>query len=76
MLNVMENATSKVRGCSLRLPLDVLVMASASEDYTTNGRIITRSGPVRRRITHYPLELDDEVAVIEREADLTRPSPC
>lgn len=78
MLNVMEERDIQVRGYTLRLPLDVLVMASANpEDYTNRGRIIT---PLKDRFgaeirTHYPLDLDDEIAVIEQEADLTASVP-
>ncbi|MFW0791329.1 sigma 54-interacting transcriptional regulator [Gordonia sp. CPCC 205333] len=78
MLNVMEERDIQVRGYSLRLPLDVLVLASANpEDYTNRGRIIT---PLKDRFgaeirTHYPLDLDDEVEVIEQEADLTATVP-
>ena len=67
MLNVMEERDIQVRGYTLRLPLDVLVVASANpEDYTNRGRIIT---PLKDRFgaeirTHYPLELDAEVGVI------------
>ncbi len=73
MLNVMEEADIQIRGYMLRLPLDVLVVASANpEDYTNRGRIIT---PLKDRFgaevrTHYPLELADEIAVIRQEADL------
>ncbi|MFZ2512171.1 MAG: sigma 54-interacting transcriptional regulator [Gordonia sp. (in: high G+C Gram-positive bacteria)] len=78
MLNVMEERDIQVRGYSLRLPLDVLVLASANpEDYTNRGRIIT---PLKDRFgaeirTHYPLELVDEVDVIEQEADLVASVP-
>ncbi|RWZ58299.1 magnesium chelatase [Labedella populi] len=73
MLNVMEERDIQIRGYVLRLPLDVLVVASANpEDYTNRGRIIT---PLKDRFgaeirTHYPTELVDEVAVIRQEADL------
>ncbi len=66
MLNVMEERDIQIRGYVLRLPLDVLVVASANpEDYTNRGRIIT---PLKDRFgaeirTHYPIELEDEVAV-------------
>jgi len=79
MLNVMEERDIQVRGYNLRLPLDVLVMASANpEDYTNRGRIIT---PLKDRFgaeirTHYPLELDAEVDVIEQEADLMASVPA
>ncbi len=78
MLNVMEERDIQVRGYTLRLPLDVLVVASANpEDYTNRGRIIT---PLKDRFgaeirTHYPRELDAEVGVIGQEAHLTAEVP-
>lgn len=78
MLNVMEERDIQVRGYTLRLPLDVLVVASANpEDYTNRGRIIT---PLKDRFgaeirTHYPRELDAEVGVIGQEAHLTAKVP-
>src|SRR5690625_6716601 len=42
LLNVMEERDIQIRGYVLRLPLDVLMVASANpEDYTNRGRIIT-----------------------------------
>ncbi|MGL4178553.1 MAG: magnesium chelatase [Dermatophilaceae bacterium] len=78
MLNVMEERDIQIRGYVLRLPLDVLVVASANpEDYTNRGRIIT---PLKDRFgaeirTHYPRELDDEVAVVRQEAGLVAEVP-
>jgi len=78
MLNVMEERDIQIRGYVVRLPLDVLVVASANpEDYTNRGRIIT---PLKDRFgaeirTHYPLELADEVAVIQQEAHLVADLP-
>jgi magnesium chelatase subunit I len=78
MLNVMEERDIQIRGYVLRLPLDVLVVASANpEDYTNRGRIIT---PLKDRFgaeirTHYPTELDDEVAVVRQEAHLVADVP-
>jgi magnesium chelatase subunit I len=78
MLNVMEERDIQIRGYILRLPLDVLVMASANpEDYTNRGRIIT---PLKDRFgaeirTHYPVQLEDEVAVIRQEAHLVADVP-
>src|ERR1700749_3244598 len=78
MLNVMEERDIQVRGYTLRLPLDVLVVASANpEDYTNRGRIIT---PLKDRFgaeirTHYPLELEAEVGVIKQEAHLVAEVP-
>lgn len=78
MLNVMEERDIQIRGYVVRLPLDVLVVASANpEDYTNRGRIIT---PLKDRFgaeirTHYPVELADEIAVIRQEADLAATLP-
>ncbi len=54
LLNVLEERDIQVRGYQLRLPLDLLLVASANpEDYTNRGRIITPAqGPVRRRDPH------------------------
>jgi magnesium chelatase subunit I len=71
LLNVLEERDIQVRGYQLRLPLDLLVVASANpEDYTNRGRIIT---PLKDRFgaevrTHYPLELFDELRLIAQEA--------
>ena len=78
MLNAMEERDIQIRGYVLRLPLDVLVVASANpEDYTNRGRIIT---PLKDRFgaeirTHYPEELEDELAVIRQEATLVADVP-
>jgi magnesium chelatase subunit I len=71
LLNVLEERDIQVRGYQLRLPLDLLLVASANpEDYTNRGRIIT---PLKDRFgaevrTHYPLSLDDELAMVAQEA--------
>ena len=73
LLNVLEERDIQVRGYNLRLPLDMLVVASANpEDYTNRGRIIT---PLKDRFgaeirTHYPLDLELEIALLEQEADI------
>ncbi|MBY6368349.1 sigma 54-interacting transcriptional regulator [Rhodococcoides corynebacterioides] len=78
LLNVMEERDIQIRGYTVRLPLDVLLVASANpEDYTNRGRIIT---PLKDRFgaeirTHYPLLLTDEISVIEQEADLSADVP-
>ncbi|MBW0117544.1 ATP-binding protein [Pseudonocardia abyssalis] len=78
LLNVMEERDIQVRGYTLRLPLDVLLVASANpEDYTNRGRIIT---PLKDRFgaevrTHYPLELTDEITLVEQEANLVADVP-
>jgi magnesium chelatase subunit I len=71
LLNVLEERDIQVRGYKIRLPLDVMLVASANpEDYTNRGRIIT---PLKDRFgaqirTHYPLDTDMELAVVRQEA--------
>jgi magnesium chelatase subunit I len=71
LLNVLEERDVQVRGYKIRLPLDVMLVASANpEDYTNRGRIIT---PLKDRFgaqirTHYPLDTDTEIEVVEQEA--------
>jgi magnesium chelatase subunit I len=73
LLNVLEERDIGVRGYSLRLPLDLVLVASANpEDYTNRGRIIT---PLKDRFgaeirTHYPISLDAELALINQESQL------
>ena len=73
LLNVMEERDIQIRGYHLRLPLDVVLVASANpEDYTNRGRIIT---PLKDRFgaevrTHYPLQVSAEVALVAQEAEL------
>jgi magnesium chelatase subunit I len=73
LFNVLEERDIQVRGYSLRLPLDVFLIATANpEDYTNRGRIIT---PLKDRFgaelrTHYLTELADEVTLIRQEATL------
>jgi magnesium chelatase subunit I len=74
LLNVLEERDIGVRGYSLRLPLDLVLVASANpEDYTNRGRIIT---PLKDRFgaeirTHYPVSLEAELALVRQEAQLT-----
>jgi magnesium chelatase subunit I len=74
LLNVLEERDIQVRGYHLRLPLDLLLVASANpEDYTNRGRIIT---PLKDRFgtevrTHYPLSLGAELALLRQEAQLS-----
>jgi magnesium chelatase subunit I len=70
LLNIMEEKDVQIRGYRLRLPLDILVVASANpEDYTSRGRIIT---PLKDRFgsqirTHYPLTIGEEMEIMEQE---------
>ncbi len=70
LLNIMEERDVQIRGYRIRLPLDVIVIASANpEDYTNRGRIIT---PLKDRYgaqirTHYPRSVEHEIDIMERE---------
>jgi len=78
LFNVLEERDLQVRGYALRLPLDIFVVVSANpEDYTNRGRIIT---PLKDRFgaeirTHYLQELDEEVALVQQEAELVADVP-
>lgn len=73
LLNVLEERDVQIRGFKVRLPLDVVLFASANpEDYTNRGRIIT---PLKDRFgsqirTHYPLDVETEMTIVSQEADL------
>jgi magnesium chelatase subunit I len=75
LFNVMQERDVQVKGYRVRLPLDVLVVASANpEDYTSRGRIIT---PLKDRYaaqirTHYPKTRALEIDVVRQEARLPR----
>ena len=70
LLNVLEERDVQIRGFTVRLPLDLYVVASANpEDYTSRGRIIT---PLKDRLgsqirTHYPRTLAHEMAIVRQE---------
>ena len=71
LLNVLEERDVQIRGFKLRLPLDVMLFASANpEDYTNRGRLIT---PLKDRFgaqirTHYPLDVETEAEIALQEA--------
>ena len=68
--NVMEENDFQIKGFPVRLPLDILIVASANpEDYTSRGRIIT---PLKDRFdvqvrTHYPRKRPLEIEIMEQE---------
>ena len=70
LFNLMEERDVQIKGYKVRLPLDVVIVASANpEDYTSRGRIIT---PLKDRFdvqirTHYPVRIEDEIAIMEQE---------
>jgi magnesium chelatase subunit I len=78
LLNVLEERDVQIRGHRVRLPLDVMLVATANpEDYTNRGRIIT---PLKDRFgaqvrTHYPEETRTEVAIMCAEAVLPEGTP-
>ncbi len=69
--NIMEENDFQIKGFPVRLPLDILVIATANpEDYTSRGRIIT---PLKDRFdvqirTHYPITKKPEIEIMEQEA--------
>jgi len=75
LFNILEERDVQIRGYQVRLPLDLLLVATANpEDYTHRGRIVS---PLKDRFgtqarTHYPETLGDEIAIMDQEA---RPPP-
>jgi magnesium chelatase subunit I len=71
LLNILEERDVQIRGYNVRLPLDLLLVASANpEDYTNRGRIIS---PLKDRFgsevrTHYPQETEQEIEIMHQEA--------
>jgi len=70
LFNILEERDVQIRGFTVRLPLDIYLLASANpEDYTNRGRIIT---PLKDRFgaqieTHYPLSLEKEIEIMVQE---------
>ena len=73
LLNVLEERDVQIRGHRVRLPLDIVLVATANpEDFTNRGRIIT---PLKDRFgaqirTHYPPDAATELEIAEMEASL------
>ncbi len=71
LFNILEERDVQIRGYQIRLPLDLLLVATANpEDYTHRGRIVS---PLKDRFgtqvrTHYPETLGDEIAIMDQEA--------
>jgi len=70
LFNLMEEKDVQIKGYKIRLPVDLVIVASANpEDYTSRGRIIT---PLKDRFdvqirTHYPRTIEDEITIMEQE---------
>ena len=71
LFNILEERDIQIRGYRIRLPLDLLVVATANpDDYTHRGRIVS---PLKDRFgtqvrTHYPETLDEEIRIMDQEA--------
>src|SRR5437773_4359672 len=71
LFNILEERDVQIRGYQIRLPLDLLLVATANpEDYTHRGRIVS---PLKDRFgtqvrTHYPESLGDEITIMEQES--------
>jgi magnesium chelatase subunit I len=71
LFNILEERDVQIRGYRIRLPLDLLLVATANpEDYTHRGRIVS---PLKDRFgtqvrTHYPETTEEEVRIMDQEA--------
>jgi magnesium chelatase subunit I len=71
LFNILEERDVQIRGYRIRLPLDLLLVATANpEDYTHRGRIVS---PLKDRFgtqvrTHYPESADEEIRIMDQEA--------
>ena len=71
LFNILEERDVQIRGYQIRMPLDLLLVATANpEDYTHRGRIVS---PLKDRFgtqvrTHYPETLGDEIQIMDQEA--------
>jgi magnesium chelatase subunit I len=71
LFNILEERDVQIRGYRIRLPLDLLLVATANpDDYTHRGRIVS---PLKDRFgtqvrTHYPEDLVEEIQVMDQEA--------
>ncbi len=75
LFNIMEERDVQIRGYKIRLPLDILVVATANpEDYTARGKIVT---PLKDRFdsmikTHYPRSRDIEIKISQQESTMLK----
>ncbi|HWC71637.1 MAG TPA: sigma 54-interacting transcriptional regulator [Actinomycetota bacterium] len=71
LFNILEERDVQIRGYRVRLPLDILLVATANpDDYTHRGRIVS---PLKDRFgtqvrTHYPETLREEIRIMDQEA--------
>ncbi|MEC7733932.1 MAG: sigma 54-interacting transcriptional regulator, partial [Chloroflexota bacterium] len=70
LFNLMQERDIQIKGHQVRLPLDMIIVATANpEDYTNRGRIIT---PLKDRYgaqirTHYPSDVSQEMNIVNQE---------
>ena len=70
LFNLMQERDIQIKGHQVRLPLDMIIVATANpEDYTNRGRIIT---PLKDRYgaqirTHYPSDVSQEMNIVTQE---------
>jgi magnesium chelatase subunit I len=78
LFNILQEGDVQIKGYPVRLPIDVCMVFTANpEDYTARGKIVT---PLKDRIgseirTHYPVALEDGVAITAEEAWTERGRP-
>ena len=71
LFNILEERDIQIRGYRIRLPLDLLMIATANpDDYTHRGRIVS---PLKDRFgtqirTHYPETVVEEIRIMDQEA--------
>jgi magnesium chelatase subunit I len=71
LFNILEERDVQIRGYRIRLPLDLLLVATANpDDYTHRGRIVS---PLKDRFgtqvrTHYPETLAEEIRIMRQES--------
>src|SRR5918996_189857 len=71
LFNILEERDVQIRGYRIRLPLDLLLVATANpEDYTHRGRIVS---PLKDRFgtqvrTHYPETIEEEIRIMDQES--------
>ncbi len=74
LFNILEERDIQIRGYRIRLPLDLLLVATANpDDYTHRGRIVS---PLKDRFgtqvrTHYPKDSADEIRIMDQESRAT-----
>src|ERR1051325_7605533 len=75
LLNILEERDLQIRGFPVRIPMDIVLVFSATpENYRSRGNIIT---PLKDRIdsqilTHYPQKIETAMRITQQEAWVER----